>query len=63
MADLMTVSGITRLVTVDLHAAQIQGFFDIPVDHMPGGPILADYVKKKASLRKTWWSFLRIWAV
>ena len=47
MADLMTVSGITRLVTVDLHAAQIQGFFDIPVDHMPGGPILADYVKEK----------------
>ena len=47
MADLMTVSGITRLVTIDLHAAQIQGFFDIPVDHMPGGPILADYIKEK----------------
>lgn len=47
MADLMTVAGITRLVTVDLHAAQIQGFFDIPVDHMPGGPIMADYMKEK----------------
>ena len=35
MADLMAVSGITRVVTIDLHAAQIQGFFDIPVDHMP----------------------------
>jgi len=47
MADLMTCSGITRLVTIDLHAAQIQGFFNIPVDHMPGGPILADYMKEK----------------
>ena len=46
-ADLMAVSGITRVVTIDLHAAQIQGFFDIPVDHMPGGPILADYIKEK----------------
>ena len=47
MADLLAVSGITRVVTIDLHAAQIQGFFDIPVDHMPGGPILADYIKEK----------------
>lgn len=47
MANLMTTAGITRLVTIDLHAAQIQGFFNIPVDHMPGGPILADYVKEK----------------
>ena len=47
MADLMTTAGITRLVTIDLHAAQIQGFFNIPVDHMPGGPLLADYVKEK----------------
>lgn len=47
MADLMTCSGVTRLVTIDLHAAQIQGFFNIPVDHMPGGPILADYMKEK----------------
>jgi len=47
MADLMTTAGITRLVTIDLHAAQIQSFFNIPVDHMPGGPILADYVKEK----------------
>ena len=47
MADLMTCSGITRLVTIDLHAAQIQGFFNIPVDHMPGGPILADYMQEK----------------
>ena len=52
-ADLMAVSGITRVVTIDLHAAQIQGFFDIPVDHMPGGPILADYIKEKGFSMKT----------
>ncbi|MEG0797218.1 MAG: ribose-phosphate pyrophosphokinase [Acidaminococcaceae bacterium] len=47
MADLLTTAGITRVVTIDLHAAQIQGFFNIPMDHMPGGPILADYIKEK----------------
>lgn len=47
MADLMEAAGITRVVTIDLHAAQIQGFFDIPFDHMPGGPLLAEYIKEK----------------
>ena len=47
MADRLTTAGVTRVVTIDLHAAQIQGFFNIPVDHMPGGPILADYIKEK----------------
>lgn len=47
MADLLSVSGITRVVTVDLHAAQIQGFFDVPFDHMPGSPTLANYIKTK----------------
>lgn len=47
MADLLSVSGITRVVTVDLHAAQIQGFFDVPFDHMPGAPTLANYIKTK----------------
>ena len=47
MADLLTTAGVTRVVTIELHAAQIQGFFNIPVDHMPGGPILADYIKEK----------------
>ena len=47
MADLMEASGITRVVTIDLHAAQIQGFFNIPFDHMPGGPLLAEYIKEK----------------
>lgn len=47
MADLLSISGITRVVTVDLHAAQIQGFFDVPFDHMPGAPTLANYIKTK----------------
>ncbi len=47
MADLLSISGITRVVTVDLHAAQIQGFFDVPFDHMPGSPTLANYIKTK----------------
>lgn len=47
MADLMVAAGITRVVTVDLHAAQIQGFFNIPFDHMLGGPLMAEYIKSK----------------
>ena len=43
VANLMQTSGITRLVTIDLHAGQIQGFFDIPVDHLMGAPLIADY--------------------
>ena len=47
MADLLETAGIIRVVTIDLHAAQIQGFFNIPFDHMPGGPLLAEYIKEK----------------
>ena len=47
MADLSETAGITRVVTIDLHAAQIPGFFNIPFDHMPGGPLLAEYIKEK----------------
>jgi len=47
IANLLTVAGVTRVITVDLHAGQIQGFFDIPVDHLPGVPLLADYVRSK----------------
>lgn len=47
MANLLTTAGVTRVVTMDLHAGQIQGFFDIPVDHLPGVPILADYLMAK----------------
>lgn len=47
VANLLTVTGVTRVVTMDLHAGQIQGFFDIPVDHLLGVPILADYFISK----------------
>src|SRR5690606_754225 len=45
VADLLTVAGIDRVVSMDLHAGQIQGYFDIPVDHLSGVPILAEYFK------------------
>jgi len=44
MANLLTVAGATRVVTMDLHAGQIQGFFDIPLDNLPGVPTLAEYI-------------------
>lgn len=47
VANLLTVSGVTRVITMDLHADQLQGFFDIPVDHMQGLPLLAKYFKNK----------------
>ena len=47
VANLMQTSGITRLVTIDLHAGQIQGFFDVPVDHLYGASILAKYINEK----------------
>lgn len=47
LANLITASGASRVITMDLHAGQIQGFFDIPVDHLPGVPILAEYFTSK----------------
>ncbi|QED45883.1 ribose-phosphate diphosphokinase [Cytobacillus dafuensis] len=47
-ANLLETAGATRVITLDLHAPQIQGFFDIPIDHLMGVPILADYFKSKA---------------
>jgi ribose-phosphate pyrophosphokinase len=47
VADILTSAGADRVLTMDLHAAQIQGFFDIPVDHLYGAPLLARYYKKK----------------
>lgn len=47
VADLITVAGADRLLTMDLHAPQIQGFFNIPVDHLLGVPILIPYFKEK----------------
>ena len=46
-ADILTAAGADRVMTMDLHAAQIQGFFDIPVDHLYGAPLLAKFFKKK----------------
>lgn len=43
VADLLTAAGADRVLTMDLHAAQIQGYFNIPVDHLLGSPILASY--------------------
>jgi ribose-phosphate pyrophosphokinase len=52
MADLFKTAGADRLIAVDLHTDQIQGFFDGPVDHLMARPILADYVKDKYGDRK-----------
>lgn len=47
VADLLTAAGASRILTIDLHAAQIQGFFNIPVDHLYAAPVLLDYIKKR----------------
>ena len=47
VADLLQAAGADRIVSVDLHTDQIQGFFDGPVDHMHAQPILTDYIKSK----------------
>lgn len=47
VANLLTVSGVTRVMSIDLHQGQIQGFFDMPVDHLTAMPILADYFRAK----------------
>lgn len=47
MADLFKTAGANRLICVDLHTSQIQGFFDGPVDHLMALPILSDYVREK----------------
>lgn len=47
VANLITVAGADRVLTMDLHAPQLQGFFDIPVDHLLGVPILARYFQEK----------------
>lgn len=47
VANLMETAGITRMVTIDLHASQIQGFFDIPVDNLYGAILFIDYIKAK----------------
>ncbi|MBQ3465608.1 MAG: ribose-phosphate pyrophosphokinase [Firmicutes bacterium] len=47
VADMIVKAGADRIITMDLHAAQIQGFFTIPVDHLIGQPLLTDYYRKQ----------------
>lgn len=47
VADIITAAGADRVLTIDLHAGQIQGFFDIPVDHLYAGPIMAEAMKSE----------------
>ena len=47
VANMLTASGADRVLTMDLHASQIQGFFDIPVDNLLGNPVFVDYYAKK----------------
>ncbi|MBO6074269.1 MAG: ribose-phosphate diphosphokinase, partial [Paludibacteraceae bacterium] len=45
VADLLSVAGIDRLITMDLHADQIQGFFDVPLDHLHAEPVILKYIR------------------
>ena len=45
VADMLTIAGASRVITLDLHAGQIQGFFDIPVDNLFAAPVLIDYIR------------------
>jgi len=47
VADMLTVAGANRIITMDLHAGQIQGFFNIPVDNLFAAPVLIDYIRGK----------------
>src|SRR5437879_3395554 len=52
VANLIEAAGADRALTMDLHAGQIQGFFDIPVDHLYSGPVIIDYFKKKSMVKE-----------
>lgn len=47
IADLIQTAGINRVISIDLHAAQVQGFFDIPIDNFPAAPLLANYFRDR----------------
>ena len=53
IADLLSVAGVTRLITMDLHADQIQGFFNVPVDHLYASTVFVDYLRKSSDLENT----------
>jgi ribose-phosphate pyrophosphokinase len=46
VADVLSAAGVDRVVSVDLHSGQIQGFFDVPVDHLTAAPVLLDYLRR-----------------
>ena len=48
IANLLVAAGVNRILAMDLHAQQIQGFFDIPVDHLYAAPVMYDYLRKKS---------------
>ncbi|MFQ3573822.1 MAG: ribose-phosphate pyrophosphokinase [Thermodesulfovibrionales bacterium] len=50
VADLLTAAGTNRVLTIDLHAGQIQGFFNIPVDHLYAAPVLRDYFRSRCNI-------------
>jgi len=50
IANMLSVAGIDRMITMDLHADQIQGFFDVPVDHLYASSVFVDYIKQEFSL-------------
>jgi ribose-phosphate pyrophosphokinase len=52
VADLITAAGATRVLTVDLHAGQIQGFFDVPVDNVYATPVLLQYLRERLGRRE-----------
>ena len=56
VANIITRAGADRVLAMDLHAAQIQGFFDVPVDHLYAAPVLNEYFLIMASISRTWWS-------
>jgi len=53
IADMLQVAGVNRVICLDLHAAQIQGFFNIPIDNFPAAPLLADYFLYNKPLENT----------
>src|SRR5205814_863884 len=52
IADLITTAGASRVLTVDLHAGQIQGFFDVPVDNVYATPVLLEYLRERVGRRE-----------
>jgi len=52
VADMMTIAGCSRVVTMDLHAGQIQGFFNIPFDNIFASPVILDFVRKNLDLTR-----------